>query len=354
MTTDERDHTYITKTQCRRRYGLSQAEIASLGRPRIGAPRGGSNRPSQLYRLDEVLALVERLRPEREARDRAVEEARARRIAALDAIAARLGRELVARGWWPNGVRVGAAADPSVAVWVIREWVRVQDPVRVCAVVVEKQAPFRYWDGNGAVTDTRPETLATAWIGVRCPEDNGFGEDGLHDFPGGDFARPAVATDEEITALAARIDELAARGIPGPDRAMERATAIREAALAAISARAGDDAAEDDEDDDYNYGIGQGDDDRVEWCSSCGWATRGLGEPGAPGPRYCFNPTCTANDCDIWDDMEACGAERPTLELLPGECCACACIHEAGKVYHSPICDGVDCECHEATGELEP
>ena len=58
------------------------------------------------------------------------------------------------------------------------------------------------------------------------------------------------------------------------------------------------------------------------------WALRPLGDIGNDGPRYCFNEDCGTNDCDIWDGMEACGNERPTLELLPGECCS----HETDEV----------------------
>jgi hypothetical protein len=64
----------ISVAQCRERYGITDDELATLGRPRIGAPRPGSSEPTQVYRLEAVLELLERLRPGREARQRAAVE----------------------------------------------------------------------------------------------------------------------------------------------------------------------------------------------------------------------------------------------------------------------------------------
>ncbi len=56
----------ITAAQCRERYGLTDDEIAMLGPPRLGAPQPGSREPTQVYRVEAVLELLERLRSERE------------------------------------------------------------------------------------------------------------------------------------------------------------------------------------------------------------------------------------------------------------------------------------------------
>ena len=58
----------VTLAQCRRHYGLTDNELAALGPPRIGRSGPGSGEPTQVYRVEAVLELVERLRPERGAR----------------------------------------------------------------------------------------------------------------------------------------------------------------------------------------------------------------------------------------------------------------------------------------------
>jgi hypothetical protein len=70
----------VTAEQCRRQYGLKDAEIAMLGPPRIGAPLPGSGEPTQVFRLEVVLELVERLQPECEARERAAAEVRSTQL----------------------------------------------------------------------------------------------------------------------------------------------------------------------------------------------------------------------------------------------------------------------------------
>lgn len=62
----DRDHgALVTVAQCRERYGLTDAELTMLGPPRIGAPRPGSGEPTQVFRIEVVLELLERLRPAR-------------------------------------------------------------------------------------------------------------------------------------------------------------------------------------------------------------------------------------------------------------------------------------------------
>jgi hypothetical protein len=72
--------------QCRERYGLTDDEIAMLGPPRLGAPQPGSGEPTQVYRIEAVLELLERLPPEREARERAAAEASSTRPGAPAAV----------------------------------------------------------------------------------------------------------------------------------------------------------------------------------------------------------------------------------------------------------------------------
>ena len=61
----------ISVAQCRERYGLNDDELAMLGPPRLGAPRPGSDEPTQVFRLEVVLELLDGLHIEHEARERA-------------------------------------------------------------------------------------------------------------------------------------------------------------------------------------------------------------------------------------------------------------------------------------------
>lgn len=72
------DDGLISLTKCRKEYGLTNDELAALGPPRIGSPQPGSRETTKVYRLEDVLELVERLRPQCGAR--AAAEARTRDV----------------------------------------------------------------------------------------------------------------------------------------------------------------------------------------------------------------------------------------------------------------------------------